>query len=75
MIETNKLGTNYIEALRLKYQSEMKEAEANLSLYVTNLSAIGEHSDLLEEHDKWIEKWVNSNDKLEAVNKLFNFPG
>lgn len=72
MIETTKLGANYIDALRLKYQAEMKEAEANLALYVTNLSAIGEHSDLLEEHDKWIEKWVNAHDKLEAVNKLFN---
>jgi hypothetical protein len=72
MIEVNKLGKNYILALKKKYESEMLEAEANLALYVTNLSAIGEHSDLLEEHDKWVEKWVNAKDKLEAVNQIFD---
>jgi hypothetical protein len=71
MIETTKLGKNYISALKKKYEAEMLEAEANLALYVNNLTGIGEHSDLLEEHDKWIEKWTNANDKLESVNKLF----
>lgn len=72
MIETSKLGKNYVLALKKKYESEMLEAEANLSLYVNNLTAIGEHSDLLEEHDKWVEVWVNAKDKLEAVNQLFD---
>jgi hypothetical protein len=27
---------------------------------------------LLEEHDKWVENWVNAKDKLEAVNTLFD---
>jgi hypothetical protein len=72
MIEVSKLGKNYVLALKKKYESEMLEAEANLALYVTNLSAIGEHSDLLEEHDKWVEKWVNAKDKLEAVNQIFD---
>jgi hypothetical protein len=71
MIETTKLGKNYISALKKKYEAEMSEAEANLALYVNNLTGIGEHSDLLEEHDKWVEKWTNANDKLESVNKLF----
>jgi hypothetical protein len=72
MIEVNNLGKNYVLALKKKYESEMLEAEANLALYVTNLAAIGEHSDLLEEHNKWVEKWVNAKDKLEAVNQLFD---
>jgi len=72
MIEVNKLGKNYVLALKKKYEFEMLEAEANLALYVTNLVAIGEHSDLLEEHNKWVEKWVNAKDKLEAVNQLFD---
>jgi hypothetical protein len=72
MIETSKLGRNYVLALKKKYEAEMLEAEANLDLYVNNLTGIGEHSDLLEEHDKWVEAWVNAKDKLEAVNSLFD---
>jgi hypothetical protein len=72
MIETSKLGRNYVLALKKKYEAEMLEAEANLALYVNNLTGIGEHSDLLEEHDKWVETWVNAKDKLEAVNQLFD---
>lgn len=72
MIETTKLGRNYVLALKKKYEAEMLEAEANLSLYVNDLTGIGEHSDLLEEHNKWVESWVNAKDKLESVNSLFD---
>lgn len=71
MIKTTQLGKKYVLALRKKYEAQMLEAQANLELYTTALVGIGEHSDLLEEHDKWITKWVDANDKLEAVNKLF----
>lgn len=72
MIETTKLGRNYVLALKKKYEAEMLEAEANLALYVNNITGIGEHSDLLEEHNKWVEAWVNAKDKLEAINSLFD---
>ena len=52
--------------------AEMAEAEANLALYVNQLVAIGEHSDLMDEHDKWIEKYTNAKDKLESLNHLFD---
>ena len=71
IMETTKLGMNYITALGKKYEAEMAEAKANLALYVNNLVAIGEHSDLMDEHDKWIEKYTNSKDKLESLNELF----
>ena len=66
------LGQNYVNALRKKYESQMAEAEANLALYFssTNLAAIGEHSDLMEEQDKWIEKYTNAKDKLETLKSL-----
>jgi hypothetical protein len=70
MIKTNELGQNYVRALRKKYEAEMEEAVANLSLYLTNLSAIGEHSDLLEEHDKWITRYTDSAGKLETLNSI-----
>jgi len=66
------IGNRYINALRKKYEAEMAEAEANLGLYLSNsnLAAIGEHSDLMEEQDKWIEKYTNAKDKLETLNSL-----
>lgn len=67
------IGKNYISALRKKYEAQMEEAKANLSLYFSsnNLAAIGEHSDLLAEHDRWVEVYANAKDKLEALNSLY----
>jgi hypothetical protein len=62
----------YIKAIRLRYQADMAEAEAALELYLSNdnLAAIGEHSDLLEEQDKWIGKYTDAKDKLESLETL-----
>ena len=66
------ITTKYISALQKKYEAEMAEAEANIALYLSgqNLAAIGEHSDLMEEQDKWIEKYTNAKDKLETLKSL-----
>lgn len=66
------ISNKYLNALVKRYEAEMAEAEANLSLYFSdrNLAAIGEHSDLMEEHDKWIEKYTNAKDKLETIKSL-----
>ena len=66
------ISNKYITALQKKYEAEMAEAEANLGLYLSsnNLAAIGEHSDLMEEQDKWIEKYTNAKDKLETLKSL-----
>lgn len=68
------IGKNYIIALKKKYEYQMEEAKANLSLYfsTTNLAAIGEHSDLLTEHDKWVEQYTNAKDKLDTLVLLFD---
>jgi multidrug resistance efflux pump len=72
MIQINNgLGKRYYNALIKKYEAEMAESEANLDLYMNNLVAIGEHSDLLEEHVKWVEKYTNAKDNLETLNQLF----
>jgi hypothetical protein len=62
----------YISALTKKYESQMEESKANLSLYLSNanLAAIGEHSDLLSEHDRWVTQYCESKDKLESLNLL-----
>jgi hypothetical protein len=74
MIKTkgNYLGENYYSALVMKYQYQMQEAKANLALYFSgsNLAAIGEHSDLLAEHDRWVEQYASAKDKLECLNEM-----
>jgi hypothetical protein len=66
------ITTKYVSALQKRYEAEMAEAEANITLYLSgqNLAAIGEHSDLMEEQDKWIEKYTNAKDKLETLKSL-----
>ena len=72
--EMQNIGQNYVFALKKKYEYQMEEAKANLSLYFsnTNLAAIGEHSDLLAEHDRWIESYTNAKDKLESLMSLYS---
>jgi len=68
------IGQNYINALRKRYEAQIEEAKANLALYFSssNLAAIGEHSDLLAEHDRWVEAYANAKDKLESLNTLYS---
>jgi hypothetical protein len=68
------LSKLYYSALKKRYESQIEEAKANLALYFSSnhLAAIGEHSDLLTEHDKWIEVLANSTDKLQTLEELFN---
>lgn len=68
------LETVYYIALKKRYESQIAEAEANLTLYFSskNLAAIGEHSDLLTEHDKWIEQLATAKDKLEILDNFLS---
>jgi|LauGreDrversion4_2_1035121.scaffolds.fasta_scaffold1564345_2 hypothetical protein len=68
------LSDIYYVALKKRYEAQIEEARANLSLYFSNnhLAAIGEHSDLLAEHDKWIEVLANAQDKLETLERFLN---
>lgn len=69
----NKIAMQYFYALRKRYEAQIEEAKANLGLYFSsNLAAIGEHSDLLAEHDKWIEVLATATDKLQTLDSLFD---
>ena len=59
-----------IEALTLKYKSEVAEAEATLLVYFSNSVGIGEHPQHLEEMDKFVEQLTNAKDKLESLNEF-----
>jgi hypothetical protein len=68
-----KIQKKMIEALILKYQSEMAEAEATLMVYFTNPVGIGEHPQHLEEMDKYVEKMANAKDKLETLKEFVKY--
>jgi len=68
-----KIQKKMIEALILKYQSEMAEAEATLMVYFSNPVGIGEHPQHLEEMDKFVEKMANAKDKLETLKEFVKY--
>ncbi len=68
-----KIQKKMIEALILKYQSEMAEAEATLMIYFSNPVGIGEHPQHLEEMDKFVEQLANAKDKLETLKEFVKY--
>ena len=59
-------------ALVKKYEAEIAEAEATLSIYFTNPVGIGEHPQHIEEMDKYLDKLSNAQDKLENLRVFYN---
>jgi len=59
-----------IDALKHKYTAEMADAKFVFSLYSKHPVGVGEHPGLLEEMDSALEKWVNANDKMDALNSI-----
>lgn len=68
-----KIQKKMIEALILKYQSEMAEAETTLMIYFSNPVGIGEHPQHLEEMDKFVEQLANAKDKLETLKEFVKY--
>jgi methylaspartate ammonia-lyase len=60
-------------ALIKKYEAEIAEAEATLTIYFTTPVAIGEHPQHLEEMDKMIDKLATAKDKLERLQEIIKF--
>jgi len=67
-----KTNSRFVRALVAKYEAEIEEAKATLEVYFNSPVGIGEHSDLLTEHDKWAEKLANAIDKLSAIEAHFS---
>jgi len=60
-------------ALIKKYEAEIAESDATLSIYFTTPVGIGEHPQHLEEMDKMVEKMANAKDKLETLKEIIKF--
>lgn len=64
-------STAFYKAIEKKYEAEIAECSATLEVYFTNVVGIGEHSDIITEIDKYIEKMATAADKLETLRKAF----
>ena len=61
------------DALIKKYEAEIADAEARLYVYFTNPVGIGEHPQHIEEMDKLVEKMVNAQDKMNALETFHKY--
>jgi len=59
------------EALIIKYEGEIAEANANIQVYLANPVGIGEHPDIIAAIDTQIEKLAHAEEKLMAVRNHF----
>lgn len=59
-----------LEALKAKYFGQIKEAEANIEIYLLSPVGIGEHPEIIEAIDTQIGKMVEAQEKFEALDGL-----
>ena len=60
----------FIDALVKKYEAEIAESKATLTIYLTNSVGIGEHPQHIEEMDKLIAKIADAEDKLKTIKNI-----
>lgn len=58
-------------ALQKKYEAQIAEARATLEIYFNHSVGIGEHPQMLEEMDKFVEQLSAANDKLANLELVF----
>ena len=59
----------YAKASEAHFNALKLEAEAVLDTYFNSAVGIGEHSDLPEEVNKWVEKLSTAEDALETLSR------
>jgi hypothetical protein len=66
------LSQSIIKALTKKYEGQVAEAEANIAVYMTNPSGIGEHPEILEAIDSQVAKYAEAQEKLQAIGNIID---
>ena len=64
-----------LDALYAKYHADKSDAIAKLHVYLNNSVGIGEHPDIVDEIDKFIEKFAEAQGKLDALKMMLNHIG
>jgi hypothetical protein len=61
-----------LDALGAKYEGVMKEAAANIEIYLRHPNGIGEHPEVLEAIDTQLAKLMDAHEKREALKEFTN---
>tara|TARA_B100000315_G_C14261588_1_gene444423 strand:+ start:363 stop:629 length:267 start_codon:yes stop_codon:yes gene_type:complete len=69
------VGQKLYRALIKRYESKIYEAKSILAVYFMSSVGIGEHSQILEEMDKYLTVIVDSEDKKGALERHFDDGG
>jgi hypothetical protein len=72
---TKETREKMINSLKRKYEAEILEAEATLMIYLENAAGIGEHPQMMEEMDNFVEKLANASDKLQTLTEFWKYNG
>ena len=72
---TKETQQKMIDSLKKKYEAEIFEAEATLMIYLENAAGIGEHPQIMEEMDNYVEKLANASDKLQTLTEFWKYNG
>ena len=59
-----------LDALRLKYEAEIAEADATANIYLDNSVGIGEHPQHIEEVNKQIDRIAQAKEKLSVLEEF-----
>ena len=63
------MSNKYAAASKAHFTAVKLEAEAVLDTYFNNSVGIGEHSDIPDEVNKWVEKLATAEDALEVIGR------
>ena len=61
------MRTAILNALEAKNEAQVAEAHATIKIYLDNSVGIGEHPQHIEEIDKQLQKIVDADEKLKAL--------
>ena len=65
------VGMEILVALRKRYEADVASALANIEVYNTNPTGIGDHADIVSAVDSEVVKLANAADKLNALIEFF----
>ena len=66
-----RVGMEILQALRKRYEADIATALANIEVYNTNPTGIGDHSDIVSAVDSEVAKLADAADKLNALIEFY----
>ena len=65
------VGMEILQALRKRYEADIATALANIEVYNTNPTGIGDHADIVSAVDSEVAKLADAADKLNALIEFY----